>query len=57
LNPDRLGDETIDTYAVQLFEEWGIGQKGKDNGVLLLVAPNEKKVRIEVGYGLEGLEI
>lgn len=50
-----LNDETIETYAVELFEEWGIGQKGKDNGVLLLVAPNEKKVRIEVGYGLEGV--
>lgn len=48
-----LGDETVETYAVKLFEEWGIGQKGKDNGVLLLVAVNDKKIRIEVGYGLE----
>jgi uncharacterized protein len=48
-----LGDESLETYAVKLFEEWGIGKKGSDNGVLLLVAPNEKKVRIEVGYGLE----
>lgn len=48
-----LGDETIETYAVKLFEEWGIGKKGSDNGLLILVAPNEKKVRIEVGYGLE----
>jgi uncharacterized protein len=44
----------IETYAVNLFEKWGIGQKGKDNGVLLLVAINDRAVRIEVGYGLEG---
>lgn len=49
-----LEDETIETYAVKLFEAWGIGKKGADNGTLLLVAPNERKVRIEVGYGLEG---
>ena len=49
-----LGDETIETYAVALFEEWGIGTSEQDNGVLLLVAPNEREVRIEVGYGLEG---
>ena len=50
-----LGDETIETYAVELFEEWGIGGKEKDNGALLLVAPNDREVRIEVGYGLEGV--
>lgn len=44
----------IELYAVKLFETWGIGHKGKDNGVLLLVALKERKVRIEVGYGLEG---
>jgi uncharacterized protein len=49
-----LGDETVDSYAVKLFEEWGLGQGGKDNGVLVLVAPAEKHSRIEVGYGLEG---
>jgi uncharacterized protein len=48
-----LEDETVESYAVKLFEEWGIGKKGKDNGALLLVAMNEKKLRIEVGYGLE----
>lgn len=48
-----IGDETIETYATRLFEEWGIGQKGKDNGVLILVAPNDRVTRIEVGYGLE----
>lgn len=45
----------IDVYGYQLGRHWGIGQKGKDNGVLLIVAPNEHKVRIEVGYGLEGV--
>ena len=49
-----LGGDTIENYAVQLFQEWGIGKKGKDNGILILVAPNEREARIEVGYGLEG---
>ncbi len=49
-----LTDETIETYAVKLFAEWGIGGKEKDNGVLLLIARDEREVRIEVGYGLEG---
>ncbi len=49
-----LGDETIDSYAVALFQDWGIGIKGKDNGLLILVAPNDRQARIEVGYGLEG---
>lgn len=49
-----LEGDTVENFAVKLFEEWGIGQKGKDNGLLLLVAPNEREVRIEVGYGLEG---
>jgi uncharacterized protein len=48
-----LGDETIETYAVELFEEWGIGKAKTDNGLLFLVAPNEREVRIETGYGLE----
>jgi len=46
--------DTIEQYAVRLFEQWGIGQKGKDNGVLLLVAVQDREVRLEVGYGLEG---
>jgi len=46
---------TIEDYGYQLGRAWGIGQKGKNNGVLLLVAPKEHKVRIEVGYGLEGV--
>jgi uncharacterized protein len=44
----------IADYSYQLGRHWGIGQAGQDNGVLLVVAPKERKVRIEVGYGLEG---
>jgi uncharacterized protein len=44
----------IADYANRLFRHWGIGQKGRNNGVLLIIAPNERKMRIEVGYGLEG---
>jgi uncharacterized protein len=44
----------IETYANQLFRFWKLGEATKNNGVLLLVAPTEHKVRIEVGYGLEG---
>lgn len=43
----------IEEYGYQLGRAWGIGQDGKNNGVLLIVAPSERKVRIEVGYGLE----
>ncbi|SFF73112.1 uncharacterized protein SAMN05518801_10132 [Novosphingobium sp. CF614] len=50
--PDLQGYEIAD-YGYQLGRNWGIGQKGDDNGALLIVAPNERKVRIEVGYGLE----
>jgi uncharacterized protein len=45
----------IEEYGVGLGTAWGIGQKDKDTGAILLVAPNERKVRIEVGYGLEGV--
>ncbi|MBU6297894.1 MAG: TPM domain-containing protein [Alphaproteobacteria bacterium] len=44
----------IATYGYQLGRAWGIGQKGKNNGALIIVAPNERKARVEVGYGLEG---
>jgi uncharacterized protein len=43
----------IEDYAVELFERWGIGGEGQDNGVLLLVAVEDREIRIEVGYGLE----
>ena len=49
-----LDGYTIETYGYQMGRTWGVGQKGKDNGVLLIVAKQERKVRIEVGYGLEG---
>ena len=44
----------IEEYANKLFREWGIGHKGTNNGVLIIAAINDRKVRIEVGYGLEG---
>jgi uncharacterized protein len=44
----------IEPYANQLFRTWKLGEAQKNNGVLLLVAPNERRVRIETGYGLEG---
>ena len=47
------GDE-IEPYANALFRDWKLGEKDKNNGVLLLIAPNQHRVRIEVGYGLEG---
>jgi uncharacterized protein len=50
-----LQDTTIEEFGVRLGRFWQIGQKGKNNGVLLIVAPNERKVRIEVGYGLESV--
>jgi uncharacterized protein len=45
--------ETIESYAVKLFEQWGIGKKEQDNGILILVALADRKARIEIGYGLE----
>jgi uncharacterized protein len=49
-----LEGQEIEPYANQLFRSWKLGEKTKNNGVLLLVAPNQRKVRVEVGYGLEG---
>ena len=49
-----LEGQEIEPYANALFRAWKLGEKAKNNGVLLLVAPNEHRVRIEVGYGLEG---
>ena len=49
-----VGDNDIAEYAVQLGRKWGIGQKGKNNGILLLAAMNDHKVTIQVGYGDEG---
>ena len=50
-----LQDQEIEDFGYQLGRHWGIGQKENDGGALLIVAPNERKVRIEVGYGLEGV--
>lgn len=44
---------SIEEYAVKLFEKWKVGKKGTDNGLLLLIAKDDREVRIEVGYGLE----
>jgi len=49
-----LNGEGIEEYAVAVFNEWKLGQKGKDNGILVVVSPNDRRMRIEVGYGLEG---
>jgi uncharacterized protein len=49
-----LDGQEIEPYANDLFRTWKLGETKKDNGVLLLVAPKERRVRIEVGYGLEG---
>jgi uncharacterized protein len=45
----------IEEYSIERAQKWGIGQKGKDNGILFVVAINDKKYRIEVGYGLESI--
>ncbi|OQB55458.1 MAG: hypothetical protein BWX99_01294 [Deltaproteobacteria bacterium ADurb.Bin151] len=54
LTVPTLDGVSIEEYAVTVFNTWKLGQKGKDNGVLLIVAPKDRKMRIEVGYGLEG---
>jgi len=51
---DTLDGRDIDSYANELFRKWGIGQKDKNNGVLILDAVQDRMLRIEVGYGLEG---
>lgn len=54
LTISKLPETYIEEYAVEVFEDWGIGKAKKDNGVLLLIAKEDREVRIEVGYGLEG---
>lgn len=54
LTVPSLQGESVEEYANTVFNTWKLGRKGKDNGVLLLVAPGERRMRIEVGYGLEG---
>jgi uncharacterized protein len=50
-----VGDRVVDDYATRLYETWGIGKKGQDKGVLILLAMKERRVRIETGYGVEGI--
>ncbi|MCX8058333.1 MAG: TPM domain-containing protein [Spirochaetes bacterium] len=54
LTLSSINNNSIEEVAVKVFEKWKIGKKGKDNGILIILAYNERKVRIEVGYGLEG---
>ena len=54
LTVPTLEGVSIEEYATAAFNTWKLGQKGKDNGILLIVAPKDRKMRIEVGYGLEG---
>ena len=53
LTVPTIHGESIEEYAVDVFEEWKLGQKEKDNGILIVVIPNDRRMRIEVGYGLE----
>lgn len=50
-----IGGANIDEFTNRLYERWGVGKKGEDKGVMVLVALKERKIRIEVGYGLEGI--
>ena len=54
LTVPTLEGKSVEDYAVRAFEEWKLGSRDKDNGVLILVVPQDRRVRIEVGYGLEG---
>lgn len=51
----NLDGYPIENYSIKLFEQWGIGKKNKNNGVLFITSLEDRKVRIEVGYGLEGI--
>jgi uncharacterized protein len=53
LTVPTLDGESIEDFAIRVFGAWKLGQKGKDNGVLLIVVPRDRRMRIEVGYGLE----
>lgn len=48
------GDDTVESYARRVFDAWKLGREGVDDGILLLVAKQDRRLRIEVGYGLEG---
>lgn len=53
--PPSIGDTPIEDWSEQLFTLWGIGKKDNDNGVLLVIAPEQRKARIQTGYGMEGV--
>ncbi len=50
-----LEGDSLERYTNELFAKWGVGKKGKDNGVMILLAVHDRKVRIETGYGVEGI--
>ncbi len=52
---DTIGDNDPNDYANRLYQAWGIGKKGEDKGVLIFLAVKERRVRIETGYGVEGI--
>ena len=54
LTVTTINGESVEEYSTRVFENWKLGRKGKDNGVLVVVVPQDRKMRIEVGYGLEG---
>ena len=53
LTVESLEGESLEDYSIRVAETWKLGQKGKDNGVLFLISEQDRKMRIEVGYGLE----
>jgi uncharacterized protein len=55
LTVPSLEGDSLEAFSIRVAEAWKIGKKGQDNGVIFLVAPRDRKVRIEVGYGLEGV--
>ncbi|RNI23711.1 TPM domain-containing protein [Rufibacter latericius] len=55
VNTTSIGGYDISDYAFKLAEQWGIGQQGKNNGILILTAVNERRVFIATGYGMEGV--
>ena len=50
-----IGDMTIEDFGEKLFTQWGLGKSDKDNGVLILIALDQRRARIQTGYGVEGV--
>src|SRR5262245_26200310 len=50
-----LDGDSVEEFSIRVAERWKLGRKGKDDGLILLVVPGDRKMRIEVGYGLEGV--